>query len=75
MNLTPSIAYCFKKFTRAFLLVMLMLFPLISCNKNEIKCEGCDKDTPWSNNNSSYCYPTQDECEAAEPGSKCEKCR
>jgi hypothetical protein len=56
------------------ILTVIILFFLLSCNKNEIKCEGCDKDTPWSNSESSYCFPTEDACIAATEHA-CEKCR
>jgi hypothetical protein len=52
----------------------LLMMVVIGCKKNEVKCEGCDKDTPWSKNESSYCYPTKEDCEAVE-GEGCEKCR
>jgi hypothetical protein len=68
------ISHCFR-YSRILVLFLLFSIPFLSCNKNEIKCEGCGKDTPWSNNESSYCYPTKAECEAAEGGKTCEKCR
>jgi hypothetical protein len=58
---------------RLICLSILVSIAIISCSKKE-KCEGCDSDTPWSNLDASYCYPTKAACEA-ETELECEKCR
>jgi len=58
-------------FWRCF--VIGIYFILLSGCKKEEKCEGCDKDAPWSNIEAPYCYPTENQCED-ETGYDCERC-
>jgi hypothetical protein len=64
-----------QPFSLILIFFVLLTMAFLSCaNKDEIKCEGCDKDTPWSNSESYYCYSSRDSCEIAS-GKECEKCK
>ena len=60
-------------FRYGLFLLFLLGAPFISGCNSDGKCTGCDKDPPWSNTNSHYCYPTKGQCESTE-GEDCEPC-
>ncbi len=63
----------FLSFRYGFIFLFLLNIVMLSGCEAKIDCKGCDKEAPWSNIESDYCYPTKAQCEATE-GKECEKC-
>ncbi len=73
MTVNREIKHRFFILLKGGILIILLSLAFYGCKKDKQKCEGCDRDAPWSNWESSYCYPTELEC-VTETEKDCEKC-
>lgn len=61
------------KYILLTLIVTIILGFASSCSE-DVKCNGCYEDTPWSSTESDTCYPDEASCAAEEGDGVCEKC-